>query len=321
MELLIVLGVFALTLLLIYQGRFYLQRIYRPEQKQVHQRLAALSTAGHRSEAVDILKKRTLSELPWLNELLLKASFIPRLERLQYDANSKRPIGFFLILSALLFLTGVVGAVIMRISAAAALVPSVLLGLSPILYLAHKRKKRMEKFARLLPDALDLVARALKAGHAFTGALRMVAEEFGDPVGTEFGKTVDQVNFGKAVPEALMDLTQRVLCEDLKFFAVSVIVQRETGGNLAEILEGLARLIRERFKFQGRVRVLSAEGRMSAMVLLSMPFVLVTVLFLFNHDYISVLFSDPIGTLLIGISLGLMSMGALVIKKIVAIKA
>jgi tight adherence protein B len=151
--------------------------------------------------------------------------------------------------------------------------------------------------------------------------LKLVAEEFGDPVGTEFGKTLDEINFGMPVPDALMNLTQRVDCEDLKFFVVSVIVQRETGGNLAEILENLGHLIRERFKFQGRVRVLSAEGRMSAMVLVAMPFFLVGVLSLLNPEYTKVLFFDPIGPVLIVIALVMMGFGTLVIKKLVAIKA
>ena len=137
----------------------------------------------------------------------------------------------------------------------------------------------MEKFERQLPEALELVSRSLKAGHAFTGGLKMVAEEFGDPVGVEFGRTLDEINFGVGVPEALTNLTQRIECEDLKFFAVSVIIQRETGGNLAEILESLGRLIRERFKFQGRVRVLSGEGRISAIVLVAIPFFIAGLLF------------------------------------------
>ena len=148
----------------------------------------------------------------------------------------------------------------------------------------------------------------------------MVAEEMADPVGVEFGKTVDEINFGMAVPEALTNLTQRIDCEDLRFFAVAVIVQRETGGNLSEILENLGRLIRERFKFQGRVRILSAEGRMSAKALIAMPFIFVGIISAFNPDYISVLFTDPMGHVFIMIALAMMAIGALVIKKLVAIK-
>ena len=318
MENLIVVGVFFLTLFIIYGGYFFVKKIYKPEQRKVHQRLRFL---GNRGDAIEIVKKRTLSEIPWLNEMLLKASFIPRLERLHAQAATSRPLGIYIILSVLIFFLGLFLAAVMRKSPLIAALPSALLATIPILYLVRKRKERFEKFERQLPEALELVSRALKAGHAFTAGLRMVAEEMGDPVGVEFGKAVDEINFGMAVPEALTNLTQRVDCEDLRFFAVAVIVQRETGGNLSEILENLSRLIRERFKFQGRVRILSAEGRMSAKTLIAMPFIFVGFISMTNRDYVSVLFTDPIGTVLIMIALALMAMGALVIKKLVAIKA
>jgi len=320
MEILIGLGVFLFTLLLIHQGYFFVKKIYKPEQKNVQRRLKIFSAAGHGIETVDIVKKKTLSEIPWLNDMLLKASFLPRLERIHRQAGTPQPLGFFVILSLLLFSAGFFLASVMRINLFAMVVPSIFLATAPLFYLVRKRKKRMEKFERQLPEALELVARALKAGHAFTAGLKLVTEEFGDPVGTEFGKALDEINFGMAIPDALTNLTKRVDCEDLKFFVVSVIVQRETGGNLAEILESLGRLMRERFKFLGHVRVLTAEGRMSAMVLVAMPFFLVGALSLLNPEYTKVLFFDPIGPVLIIIALTLMGFGSLVIKKLVAIK-
>ncbi len=148
----------------------------------------------------------------------------------------------------------------------------------------------------------------------------MVAEEFGDPVGAEFGKTLDEINFGAGVPEALTNMTQRVDCEDLKFFAVSVIIQRETGGNLAEILESLGHLIRERFKFQGRVRVLSAEGRLSAIVLVTIPFLIAVVFSLLRPEYIGILGSDAIGRVLVIMALVMMGCGIYLMKKMVSLK-
>ncbi len=321
MEILIGLGVFLFTLLVIHQGYFFLKKIYKPEQKKVERRLKFLSIYGSPSEAVDIVKKRNLSEMPWLNKILVKASFIPWLERVHRQAATTHPLGFFLVLSVLFFIAGLFMTSVLRINLFAMMLLSAFLATAPILYLFRKRKKRMEKFERQLPEALELVSRALKAGHAFTGGLRMVSEEFGDPVGTEFGKTVDEINFGMAVPDALTNLTQRVDCDDLKFFAVSVIVQRETGGNLSEILENLGRLMRERFKFQGRVRILSAEGRMSATVLVVMPFAVVGILSILNPDYMEVLFTDPLGTYLIAIALTMMGVGSFMIKKLVAIRA
>jgi tight adherence protein B len=317
MEKLIVLGVFLLTLFMIYGGYLFVKIIYKPEQRKALQRLRFHRS---RNDAIAIEKKRTLSEIPWLNEILLKASFIPRLERLHAQSAVSRPLGVYVTLSVFLFFSGLFLAMLTKRSPIAAAFPSALLATAPLFYLVHKKKIRFEKFERQLPEALELVSRALKAGHAFTAGLRMVAEEMGDPVGVEFGKTVDEINFGMAIPDALTNLTQRVDCEDLRFFAVSVIVQRETGGNLSEILENLSRLIRERFKFQGRVRILSAEGRMSAKALIAMPFIFVGLISVLNPDYISVLFTDSLGHLFIMIALAMMAIGALVIKKIVAIK-
>jgi tight adherence protein B len=178
----------------------------------------------------------------------------------------------------------------------------------------------MEKFQRQLPEALDLIARALKAGHAFPGALKMVADEMDDPIGHEFDKTLNEINFGVGVAEALKNLANRVDCLDLKFFVVAVVIQRETGGNLAEILENIARIIRERFKFHGRVKILAAEGKLSAIILTGLPFVTAFVLLLTNPQYIQLLTRDPIGRVLVGVGLCLMALGIFSMKRMIAIK-
>ncbi len=321
MEFLIGACVFLLMLLGAYAGSNYLKRIYNPEHARARKRLRFLSMAGRGSDAIDIVKKKILSEIPWLNRKLLETRFVARLERLRSEAGATRPLGFYLIVSAALLFGGLLAAAYLRVAVIAAFLPSLALAAAPLLHLVRARRKRMERFERQFPEALELVSRALKAGHAFTGGLRLVAEEFGDPVGTEFRETLEEINFGIGVPEALGNLTRRVDNEDIKFFAVSVIVQRETGGNLAEILDNLARLIRERFKFQSRVRVLSAEGRMSARVLLAMPFVVVGIFSLSNPDYVDVLINDPLGKAIIVAALALMAVGRVVINKLVYLKA
>src|SRR5208283_1574049 len=130
-------------------------------------------------------------------------------------------------------------------------------------YILFKKKQRMKKFETQLPEALELVARTLRAGQAFSGGLGIVSEEFDDPIGTEFERTLDEINFGVSVGEALKNLTLRVDCPDLRFFVVSVSIQRESGGNLSEIIENIAHIVRERFKLMGKIRVLAAEGKMS----------------------------------------------------------
>jgi len=185
---------------------------------------------------------------------------------------------------------------------------------------SRKKKKRMAKFESQLSDALMLIARALRAGHAFTSGMKLAADEFEDPIGPEFEETIDEINFGVSVPDALRTLSRRVDCPDLGFFVVSVILQRETGGNLAEIIENLAHLIRERFRFRGKVRILSAEGRFSAAILLAFPFLLFGVLFVLNREYLVPLTTDPLGKLLVGIGAVMMLLGLQLIRRIIRVE-
>jgi len=195
------------------------------------------------------------------------------------------------------------------------------MGYLPFLYLIFKKNSRMKKFDAQLPDALDLMARALKAGHAFPGGLQMVAREFDEPIGTEFAKVVEEVNFGVGVEEALRNLANRIDgSPDLKFFAIAVMIQRESGGNLAEILESIARIIRERFKLMGNIRTLSAEGRISAWILGTLPFFIAFYIFSVNPEYIKILRSDPIGNLLVVVVLLMMISGIVVMNKMIKIK-
>jgi tight adherence protein B len=186
--------------------------------------------------------------------------------------------------------------------------------------LRSKKKKRMAKFEKQLPEGLGLIARALRAGHAFTSGMKLASEEFGDPLGPEFEETLDEINFGVSVSEALTNLAKRVDCADVRFFVVSVILQRETGGNLAEIIENLAHLIRQRFKFRGKLRVLTAEGRLSATILLILPFVLFLAFLVLSPEYVAYLISDPIGRFMAGIGAFLMFIGVLMIKRIIKVE-
>jgi tight adherence protein B len=178
----------------------------------------------------------------------------------------------------------------------------------------------MDMFQRQLPEALDLMARALKAGHTFGGGMRMVANEFDAPIGPEFGKTLDEINYGMNVDRALSNLQVRVDCLDLKFFVVSVNIQRETGGNLAEIIAKIASLVRERFALYGKVKILSAEGRISAYILVALPFVLGGILYVVNPDYIGLLWTRELGQNMIWGAVISMVFGSFVISRIIKIK-
>jgi len=178
----------------------------------------------------------------------------------------------------------------------------------------------MKKFQAQLPESLDLMARSLKAGHAFSTGMKLAADEFDDPLGTEFSITLDEINFGLGVSDALKNLVHRVECQDLNFFVVAVILQRETGGNLAEIMENIAYLIRERYKLYGKVRTLAAEGKLSMYVLLALPFFIIGALFIMNPAYIKILFIEPAGRIMCAVALFMMIIGAIVMNRMVDIK-
>jgi tight adherence protein B len=194
------------------------------------------------------------------------------------------------------------------------------LAVLPLLWLLFRRKRRLKKFASQLPQALELIARALRAGHSLASGFSLVANEMSEPIGGEFSRTFEEQNLGKPLEEALNDLVKRIPNLDLKFFATAIILQRQTGGDLAEILDKIGHLIRERFKIWGQVQALTGEGRLSGIVLLALPPALFAVVYKMNPDYLMLLFTDPMGKkMLVG---GVVSqlLGALLIRKIVNIR-
>jgi tight adherence protein B len=195
-----------------------------------------------------------------------------------------------------------------------------LIGALPLAWLILRRRRRMRAFAKQLPDALELVARALRAGHSLAAGFQLVANEMSDPIGGEFNRVFEEQNLGIAMDQALTSMTDRVPNLDLKFFVTSVILQRQTGGDLAEILDKIGELIRERFKIWGQVQALTGEGRLSGIVLLALPPALFLAVYRLNPDYVMVLFTDPMGKQMLAGGVILQVLGALVIRKIVNIK-
>jgi tight adherence protein B len=190
----------------------------------------------------------------------------------------------------------------------------------PFMFLKMKRTRRMRTFEEQFPDGLDLIARALKAGHAFATGLKMVADEMPEPVGPEFRKTFDEQNFGLPLKDALDNLTLRVPHLDVRFFATAVLIQRETGGNLAEILENLAHVVRERFKILRQVRVHTAHGRFTGYVLLGLPAVMLVGLTFINPEHMGLLFTERMGQMMLGAALVLQTIGYLWIKQVIKIE-
>jgi tight adherence protein B len=200
--------------------------------------------------------------------------------------------------------------------------PFVAIGLFllPLVFVLVKRKRRLAAFAKQLPEALELIARALRAGHSLASGFHLVGEEMSAPIGAEMKKVFDQQNLGVPLEDALDDMTERVPNLDLRFFATSVVLQRQTGGDLAEILDKIGYIVRERFKIWGQVQALTGEGRLSGVVLLALPPVLFIVMYRLNPEYVMMLFTDPLGKQMLAFAVVMQVLGALVIRKIVNIK-
>jgi tight adherence protein B len=190
----------------------------------------------------------------------------------------------------------------------------------PFMYLVFMRKRRLKKFGSQLPEALELISRALKAGHSLGSGIQLVASEMHEPLSLEFARAYEEQNLGITLEETLESLTERVPNLDLRFFATAVILQRQTGGDLAEILDKIGHLIRERFTIWGQIQALTGEGRLSGIVLLALPPVLFGVIYKMNPGYIMKLFDDPLGHKMLAVAVIMQILGALVIKKIVNIK-
>jgi tight adherence protein B len=194
------------------------------------------------------------------------------------------------------------------------------MGIVPFLWLLMRRKRRMKQFGAQLPEALEMLSRALRAGQSLGFGFSMVANEMGAPLGKEFSRVFEEQNLGIPMEESLLGMTNRVPNLDLRFFVTAVILQRQTGGDLAEILDKIGELIRERFRIWGQVQALTGEGRLSGVVLLLLPVVLFLAVYQLNPGYISILFTDPMGKKMLAVAIFMQVLGALVIRKIVNIK-
>ena len=271
-------------------------------QKRLAKRLAEVGSLSitAEGEATSVVRQEESGPLPGVGKLLGKTGAGMSLSRLIEQSGVKATTGGIIMVSGGLALLGMLGVLMFAPSAGAA-PGGLLFGSLPILFLMQRRGKRIRKFEEQFPEALDLLARALRAGHAFQTSLGMVADELVEPVGPEFKKTFDQQNFGLPLKECLFELADRVPLLDVRFFATAVTIQRETGGNLAEILDKLAYVVRERFKILRQVRVHTAHGRFTGYVLLALPAVLGVVLSYLSPDHMNTLFTEPMGrTMLLG---------------------
>ncbi len=291
----------------------------RVQRRRLQRRLKYLEGLEQNFSQESLLKPDNLGDAPWLRQVLKR---IQRLEQLQ-ELLLKADVNWSLMTVLLVFLiSGAAGLSLGFFSRGplGALV-GVLLGLYlPYWMLNFKKKRRVKKFEKQLPEALDLLARGLKAGHAFASGLQIVGTEMPNPIGLEFFKTFKEYNHGMDMNNALINLCGRVELRELRFFTTAVMIQRETGGNLVDILEKISYLIRERFKLRNQIQALTAEGRLSGVILILMPPVLFVVMLKINPDYTMLLVNHPLGRMMAMTALALQALGFLAIRKIVNIK-
>ena len=315
----IILGFVAVVLLL--EGVFiYWNDTKSPEVRRVEQRLRAMSAGGQVEGGGRLFKQRMLSNTPALQQLLLKMPRASQLDRLLQQAGKATTVSHLLTICLLLMLGGLIAGMLLRWAWPVTLLASAGLAVLPFLQLLRSRTKRLHLIEAQLPDAMDLMSRALRAGHAFASALSMVGTEAQEPIAGEFKITSDEIGFGISIDNALNNLATRVPSPDMRYFVMAVVIQRETGGNLAELLGKLAELVRERFKLFAKVRVLAAEGKLSAWILTGLPFCVAGAIQIMNPEYLSVLFTDAAGIKLVMGALGLMAMGIFAMWRIIDIK-
>ena len=297
-----------------------LQERSNPEIKRIKKQLKDLSNQEKNQSDVSLLDHiRPLSDIPQLNKLLLSIPFAKRMDLFLIQADVSYTLGVFLLFSTVIALLGFLLVLIITRSFLLSL-PGMVFGLLPYFVIKFIKARRMKKFEEQLPDALDMIARSLRAGHALSGGLEMAGQEFSEPLGPEFARTVRQITFGVNLERALRNMSERVDCPDLKFLVVSVMIQRESGGNLGEIMENIARIIRERFQLRGKIRTLAAEGKFSAIILIALPFLIALALFFINPDYIKELINDTKGRMIIAGAIVMMCVGVYFMKRIIDIK-
>jgi len=321
----IVAAVFVLTLAVTLAAYFLLVvSPDRQEQRALKRRLKVKTTTavgGAATKGGLIQEDKPLSNVPALNAVLSGAgSATGPLSRLISQSGMNLTVGTLLLMC---LVSGTVAFIGVRYATRlwlVALAFALVAAYFPIIFVKYKAGRRVLKFEEQFPEAIDLLSRALKAGHAFTTGLSMVAAEMQDPVGTEFRLAYDRQNFGMPLPQALRALADRVPLLDAKFFVTAVLTQRDAGGNLSEVLDNLSSVIRERFKVKRQVRVVTAHARLTGWVLACLPPAMAFALFLLNPDHMKVLWTDPMGLQLIAVAITLQVVGSLIIRKLVNIE-
>ena len=294
------------------------------QQEQIRRRMESVRKAERRggdvSLGLQLIRDEMLSGVPFMHRVMMQFSWPSRLQNLIEQSGMTVKPGKIILLSCVLGLGTYVAALFFHAPLWACVFAGLTLGAAPFGVISFKRRRRMRRFEERFPEALDLLGRAVRAGHAFTTGMEMIAKESPEPIAFEFRKTFEEQNFGLPLRDALLNMTDRVPLVDVRFFVTALLVQKETGGNLAEILDNLARVIRDRFRIYREVRTKTAQGRLTAMILIALPPIMMGVLGVINPSYLRVLFEDPKGPTVLAIAGTLQLIGSAIIWKIIHIE-
>ena len=294
---------------------------------RIKQRLAGTAKAkskknkGGAPAEAGVIQKEELTKHRLAQILVQKYQLGPKLETLLEQAGIRWSPTRFVHMTLMLFLAGTLfGWMMLPIPKLLAVVAGLAAGAGPFIYVWFKRKARLKRFEELFPETLEFIGRSMRAGHAFSVSLEMIHREFQEPVAGEFRRTFEEHNLGLPIEVALQKLAKRIPSLDVHFFVSAVLLQKRTGGNLAEILDKLAYVIRERFKLRGRIRAVSAHGKMTATALSLIPIAVAVLMFYTNPDYVKFFFTDDVGNIMLGAAVVLQLIGYAVMRKIVNIE-
>jgi tight adherence protein B len=312
---------FAAVILMIEGAWLWWSGAHGGAARRIAKRLRLMAASGDGGgERIDILKRRTYSGRPALEKHLRRIPQLGALDRLLLQSGVRWSVAQFLGCTLATLTIGLALPPMLGMPALAAIAALVMTLALPWLMLMRTRGARLRKLEEQLPEAADFLGRALRAGHSFANVMQMVGEEMPDPIASEFKFAYEEINYGVPMNEALHNLALRVPLTDLRYLVIAVLIQRESGGNLAEVLGNISRLIRARLKLLSQVRVMSAEGRMSAWILGLLPFAVLLLMGLANPDYVSVLWKDPLGISLMWYSAAIAGGGVLWMRKLIRIR-
>lgn len=291
--------------------------------EMVRDRLASIEKGGALNQnalELRLVRDDLLSGIPTFNKLLLSWSWPTRLRKYTAQAGMEVRAGRLLLLSAAIGIAALEAMQIMYGTLWLSLLVGIVCALGPLGFIAIKRARRMAAFEKGFPEVIDLLSRSVRAGHSFAAGLEIVATDLSEPVATEFRITFDEQRYGLPLRDALINLSERVPLIDVRLFVIALLVQKETGGNLAEILDNLAHVIRERFRIAGEVRVRTAQGRLTAVLLMALPLGMIVILHFIDPEYIKLLFTERLGQMMLIVAGAMQIVGGFIIWRIVQIK-